>query len=312
MIMRASFSHAPRGRAGRLVGAAAVAGAAITLGFPSGAPPGDAADRYAAGGPVVERAPVGADRAATVLAAARTFRARLGLPEPATSRVEHVVDRFAGTAYDEVTATDAKGRALHLQRIDDRGRLVAAVAFGWEAARNRPLADARAAGARAQRLAADLGLAAAGAPDIDQLADGAGWTAAWPRIVDGIPVPGDGVRIDLWADGRMHAMVRTERDLSPRPAAILPEPAAQAQAIAELTDLFGSSAGEIGVSGLALAWVAPNDAFEPSAPDAPATTLRLAWVAEARTSGELAETLRAVKLYLDAGTGDLMGGDVLR
>jgi hypothetical protein len=294
------------------VGAAAVAGAAITLGFPGGAPPGDAADRYVAGGPVVERQAADPRRASAALAAARGFRSRLGLPEPAASRVEHLVDRFAGTAYDEVTATDAEGRALHLQRIDDRGRLVAAVAFGWEAARSRPLADARAASARAQRLAADLGLAAAGAPDIDQLPDGAGWTASWPRIVDGIPVPGDGVRIDLWADGRTHAVVSTERALAPRPEALLDEAAAWDLASASLAELFGDQREEIAIRELALRWVPPNDAFDPAGPDAPGSTLRLAWVAEARTAEGLAETLRAVRLYLDAGTGTLIGGDVLR
>jgi hypothetical protein len=310
--MHASLRHALGRRGVRLATAVAVAGAAITIGLPGGLPPGDAADRYVAGGPVTERVPVGADRAATVLAAARTFRARLGLPVPAATRAEHVIDRLAGTAYDEVTGIDATGRALHLQRLDDRGRLVAAVAFGWQAACDRPLADVGSARARGGRLAADLGLDVAGSPDVRRLPDDMGWTVAWPRVVGGIPVPGDGVRIDLWADGRMHAMVRTERDLAPRPAAILVEAAARARAAAELADLFGSRAGEIGLSDLALAWVAPNDAFDPSAPDAPAATLRLAWVAEARTSGELAETLRAVKLYLDAGTGDLMGGDVLR
>ncbi len=310
--MHASVPDALRRRGARLATALVVAGAAIAIGLPGGTPPGDAADRYVAGGPVAERSPVGADRAAAVLAAARTFRSRLGLPEPAASRAERVTDRFAGTTYDEVTGTDVAGRALHLQRLDDRGRLVAAVAFGWQATGGRPLADARAAGARGGRLAVDLGFAVAGSPDVLKLPDDAGWTVAWPRIVDGIPVPGDGIRIDLWADGRPHAVVRTERALAPRPATILAAAAARGRAVKELADLFGGRAAEIGVSALALGWVAPNDAFDAAAPDAPGATLRLAWVAEARTAGALAESLRAVRLYLDAETGALIGGDVLR
>lgn len=310
--MRAPFSRALSRRRGRLAAAVAVAGAAIAVGFPGGAQPGDAADRYVAGGPAVERRAADPGRAAAALAAARGFRSPLGLPEPAASRVEHVVDRFAGTAYDEVIATDAEGRALHLQRIDDRGRLVAAVAFGWEAARGRSLADARAAGARARQLAADLGLAVAGAPDVDRLPEGAGWTASWSRVVDGIPVPGDGVRIDLWADGRTHAVVATERALAPRPEAVLDEAAARDLASASLAELLGDRRDEVTIRELALRWVPPNDAFDPAGPDAPGSTLRLAWVAEARTGGGLAESLRAVRLYLDAGTGALIGGDVLR
>lgn len=310
--MHASVPNALRRRGARLATALVVAGAAIAIGLPGGTPPGDAANRYVAGGPVAERSPVGADRAAAVLAAARTFRSRLGLPEPAATRAERVTDRFAGTTYDEVTGTDVAGRALHLQRLDDRGRLLAAVAFGWQATGGRPLADARAAGARGGRLAVDLGFEVAGSPDVLRLPDDAGWTVAWPRIVEGIPVPGDGVRIDLWADGRPHAVVRTERALAPRPAAVLAEAAARERAASELADLFGDAKEGVRLAALGLAWVPPNDAFEPAAPDAPGATLRLAWVAEARTVGALADSLRAVKLHLDAGTGELIGGDVLR
>jgi hypothetical protein len=296
----------------RILVAVAVAGAALGLGLPVGTTPGDAADRYIAGGPVIERLPLAADRAAAARATARTFGARLGLAEPAAFRVEHVTDRFASTTYDEVTGTDFAGRALHLQRLDDRGRLIGAVVFGWQSSGGRPLADARAAGDRGRRLAAQLGLEAPGAPETRRLPDDDGWTVSWPRVIDGIPVIGDGVRIDLWPDGRVHAVVRTERALAPQPASILDEAAARLQAEAALVDLFASRAGEIGVARLALGWVAPNDAFDPAAPDAPGSTLRLAWVVEARTTGDLAEGLRAVKLFLDAGSGALLGGDVLR
>jgi hypothetical protein len=261
---------------------------------------------------VAERVPVAADRAATIRSLARALGSRLGLPEPAASRVERVTDRFAGTVYDEVTGTDGAGRALHLQRFDDRGRLAAAVAFGWQSAGGRPLADARAAGARAGRLAADLGMLASGAPDVRGGPGDDGWTVTWSRVVDGIPVVGDGVRIDLWLDGRMHAVVRTERALAARPSTVLDEAAARGLSGTALASLFGSRGGEIRVARLALGWVAPNDAFDPTAPDAPGTTLRLAWIAEARATGDLAEGLRAVRLYLDAGTGVLIGGDVLR
>ena len=70
--------------------------------------------------------------------------------------------------------------------------------------------------------------------------------------------------------------------------------------------------GQVAISRLELGWVAPNSAFDPTGPDAPGATLRLAWVVEARTSGALADSLRAVKLFFDAGTGALIGGDVLR
>lgn len=310
--MRARMNSLSRHRGTRMAAAVAIAATAIALGIPGGTSPGDAADRFVAGGPVTERSPVTPDQAASTLALAAASRSRLGLPEPATQRVERVVDRFDGTTYDEVTASDRAGRTLHLERFDARGRLIGAVAFGWQATGGTPMANAAAARARGVRLAADLGLDASGTPDVRQGPDNSGWTLTWPRVVDGVPVIGDGVRVDLWSDGRMHAVVRTERPLAARPSATLDEATARDRATETLATLFGSRSGQVAISTLGLGWVAPNSAFDPTGPDAPAATLRLAWVAEARTSGELAEGLRAVKLFLDAGTGMLLGGDVLR
>jgi hypothetical protein len=300
------------GRRPRLALAVALAGAAIGLGFPGGTTPSDAADRFVAGGPASERAPLRPEEAGPILAAAGASRARLGFPLPAAVRVDRVTDRLDGTMYDEVVSTDPAGRSLHLQRFDERRRLVGAVSFGWQVAGGRPLPDASSARARGVGLATALDLGVSGAPDVRPEPDDTGWTVAWPRVVDGIPVLGDGVRVDLWPDGRVHAVVRSERPLAARPAQVLDEATARQRAAATLGDLFGGRAGQVVVSGVSLGWVAPNDAFDPTAPDAPGSTLRLAWVAEARTVGEIADGLRAVKLFLDAGSGALLGGDVLR
>ena len=66
--MRTRTHSLSRGRRVRLAGAVVVAGTAIALGLPGGTPAGDAADRYVAGGPAVERTPLGGDRAAPPLA----------------------------------------------------------------------------------------------------------------------------------------------------------------------------------------------------------------------------------------------------
>jgi hypothetical protein len=310
--MRTRICSLARRRAVRLLAAVAVAGTGIALGIPGGTSTGDAASPFITGGPVTERAPVALDRAAVALARAAGVRARLGLPTPAASRVERVIDRFDGSAYDEVTESDATGRALGLHRFDARGHLVGAVAFGWQTAGGPRLPNAAAARARGNRLATDLGLDAAGTPDVQQAPDATGWTLSWPRSVDGVPVIGDGVRVDLWPDGRMHAIVRSERPLAARPATTLDEATARTRATATIGTLFGARAGQVSIATLGLGWVAPNSAFDPTGPDAPGATLRLAWIVEAHTSGDLADGLRAVKLYLDAGTGSLIGGDVLR
>ncbi len=310
--MSARTQSLPRRRGTRLAASLAVAGTAIALGLPAGTPAGDAADRFVAGGPVAERTSVTGNRAAAALALAAAVRTRLGLPEPTSSRVDRVVDRFDGTTYDEVTSSDPAGHALHLERFDARGRLVGAVAFGWQAGGGPLLADAAVARARGDRLAADLGLDASGTSAVLRADDGSGWTCTWPRTVDGVPVIGDGVRLDLWPDGRMHAVVRTERPLAPPPPVVVDEGGARNLATTALAAMFGSRSGQVAIAALGLGWVAPNSAFDPGGPDAPSAMLRLAWVVEARTTGALADSLRAVKLFLDAGTGALIGGDVLR
>ena len=310
--MHASLRALSGRRRTRLLIGVAVAGAAIGMGLPGGTAPSDAADRFVAGGPATERVPLRPDRAAPVLAAAGASRRHLGLQEPASVDVDHVTDRLGGATYDEVTGRDRAGRRLHLQRFDPQGRLVGAVVFGWQAAGGHRLPDAASARARAAGLATDLGLDVAGQPEVRQEPDDAGWAIAWSRVVDGVPVPGDGVRVNLWPDGRVHAVVRSERPLGARPDRLLDEVTARERAAVALGDLFGSRSGQVAIATVALGWVAPNDAFDPTAPDAPDATLRLAWVVEARTSGELSEGLQAVKLFLDAGSGALLGGDVLR
>jgi hypothetical protein len=60
-----------------------------------------------------------------------------------------------------------------------------------------------------------------------------------------------------------------------------------------------------------LTWLAPNEAADGSRLDAPDGTLRLAWIARFSTSGPLAERVRAVEVWLDAGDGRVLGGDVI-
>ena len=60
-----------------------------------------------------------------------------------------------------------------------------------------------------------------------------------------------------------------------------------------------------------LAWIAGNDAFGGSRADAPSETLRLAWVVRFDASGPLTERVRSVEIWIDAGDGSLLGGDVV-
>jgi hypothetical protein len=78
-----------------------------------------------------------------------------------------------------------------------------------------------------------------------------------------------------------------------------------------VTATAGRSATSLGVVSTELAWVAPNDTFGGARADAPAAVLRLAWAVRYDTQGALAERVRSIEVWVDAGDGHLLGGDVV-
>ena len=70
-------------------------------------------------------------------------------------------------------------------------------------------------------------------------------------------------------------------------------------------------AGDLSIVATERAWVAPNDSFGGPRLDAPAETLRLAWAVQLAASGALADRLRAVEVWIDAGDGQVLGGDLV-
>ncbi len=246
------------------------------------------------------------------MARATGHERNLGLVTPARRTVQRVVDRRETRTYVEVTDLDGRGRPLAVLRYGTDGQLGAAVRLGWVVGRGRPLGTAAEAEAAGIRLVRAVGTEPAGPPQATRWSGG-GWTVAWPRVADGIPVPGDGLRVQLWADGSFHALASSERPLAARPAATRARAEAEA-AVGRLLDRWipvGSRAATRIVDA-ALAWVAPNDTFEAARPDAPGDVLRLAWVVRVQTGGSLAGALRGLEVAIDAGDGSLLGGDVLR
>lgn len=277
---------------------------------------GSAADPFQAGQVSTASSQLRPDQAAVLVdRAARTGRA-LGLPTATRRSTARVADRFSQSTYDEATDLDRGGQATAVQRFSMDGRMLAAVRFGGPPTAARSVGDAPGAIARGRAVATAVGLAdtvaALGQPTARAAAEG-GWVVSFARSVSGVPVPGDGLRIELWPDGSVRRLARSERQLAAAPArAISLE---DARAIAERT-LDGWYAGEkraaVSVASVRLAWVAPNDTFASSGPDAPAPVLRLAWAVDVSVSGELAEQLSGLEIDLDAGTGIVLGGDVLQ
>jgi hypothetical protein len=302
----------PRARRAGLLAPVALVGAAAALlvGWPAGPPAGGAADRYRAGEPATLRSSLPADAADAVRARGAAHARALGIPVGAGSQEARVHDRFSGGTLDEVVTTDARGRRLGIVRMDLAGRVAMAVRLGWQAPDGRRI-DAADARLRAVSLAAASGLDPSGSPTVSPAVDG-GWRVAWGREIDGVPALGDGVVVTLFGDGSFHAAARRERPLAEAPPSVLAVGAAEQIAGERLSDLLGLASEDAMITRARLAWVAPNDTFDGAAPDAPDPVLRLAWVVEVHTVAALAERLRALELYLDAGDGALLGGDLLR
>ncbi len=284
----------------------AVAGVGIVV---AAAPPSQAADPFVAGGPstrTVAVAPVEVNRA---VSRAAGLEKALGLPG-VTHRSERLDDRFEHLVYDEVASADSSGRDVAIARFDPDGRVVMAIALGWQPGRGRAL-DRDAAASRGLAIAEAAGLKVSGRPAVVPSAGAGGWSVSWPRTDGGIPVPGDGVQVSLWTDGSFHALSRRERPLAAAPIRRMPAGGARSLAESIVARRFGGGAVDLHVAATELAWVAPNDTWSPDRPDAPAATLRLAWIVRFEAGGSLAGHVRLVEYWIDAGNGSLIGGDLV-
>lgn len=270
---------------------------------------GQAADPFIAGGRSTRALPAAADDVARATARGREVAAALGLPG-VSQRVERLDDRFEHRTYDEVTSVDASGREVAITRLELDGSVAMALALGWHPSGGRVI-DGPAAAQRADALARAAGHEPAGRPDVRTSAGGGGWSIAWQRTVDGVVVRGDGLRIALWSDGTFHGLNRTERPMAAAPGRQINAADARTAATAIIAARAGGSAGDLRVVAVERVWLAPNDSFGGARLDAPAEILRLAWAVRLDASGALAERVRSVEVWLDAGDGSLLGGDVI-
>jgi hypothetical protein len=289
------------------------AGCLVTAIAAGGALPGAAADPFVAGQRGIDRAAMSLTAQAAAIGRAAWAASAIGLEPAARRTAARLTDRFDQRVLDEVTEYDGHGRPTAIQQFDTGGRLLSVVRLGWQAGRGTALTDEGRVVDRARQIALAAGLAMDGPARVRGAAGGSGFVVAWDRVAGGVPVPGDGLRINLWPDGSLHNLSRSERPMAARPPILLDRAAATAAIEARLAAWFaGPSRSQVQLTGVDLAWIAPNDTFQPDRADAPSPTLRLAWVGKASTSGSLAATLRGLEIFVDAGDGSLLGGDVVR
>ncbi len=238
-------------------------------------------------------------------ARAEAVLAKLGLSGRAVSATR-IEDRFEHRVVDQVSFQDAIGPSA-LVEPEPGGRPHLVIALGWRGTKGRAVArEVAVRQAVAHARAVDFEVA--GSPTVLETAEE--WEVVWERRVDGVPVLGDGVRVSLWKDGTFHAIVRWEHPLAPRPTTTIGADAARQLAAERFAERFGRR-GAVTIESTRLAWVRPNDLWDPSLPDAPLPTARLAWVVGGKPSGNLAGSFRQVEVWLDAGDGSVIGGDVI-
>jgi hypothetical protein len=288
----------------------ALSGLGLTALLLLGASAGQAADAFRAGGRSTRAVLASTDHLARAQARGQALVEALGIPA-ASHRAARLDDTFDHRTYDEVTSLDARGRELAISRFDLDGRVAMAVALNWQPSRGRAL-DAAGAARSAAAVAGAAGLQVAGPPDVRASAGAGGWAIRWTRSIGGVDVRGDGIRILLWPDGSFHGLSRTERPLDAGPTRTLTPAEARQRAATLAAELLGGAVDQTRVVSVEQAWVAPNDTFGPAGPDAPDEVLRLAWTVRLVTQGDLAERLRQVELWIDAGDGRLIGGDLVQ
>jgi hypothetical protein len=248
--------------------------------------------------------------AAPVVALATEVETRLGIPAPAGRSVERITDTVTGLTLDEVMDLDAGGTPTGISRFDLGGQLVSSVRLGFVSPAGPSISAGSAAGIAAGILTG-LHMAAPGTAAVTPRAAG-GWLVRWVRRVAAVPVPGDGLAVQLDGDGAFHGIVRTQHRLAKIPAVLIDPARVRLLTAARLDKWFTADVrADASVSSPALAWVAPNDTFGDAIPAGTGSVVRLAWIVRVTTRGPLAERLAGLELAFDAGDGTPLGGDIL-
>jgi hypothetical protein len=293
-----------------VLGLAVSAGQSTAAGTTAGAV--DAAQVQAArlGQPVTTETVLYADSSPDVFARAGSVRDAFGFPAGVKRTGRHVHDGYQGSDYDEVSEADGAGRSVSMIQLDGSGRVRAAIRFDPDTdGFSRTTSDEAA-------RSADRGLTATGIRPRGQAiteanANSGGWDVHWPRMEGGYAVRSDEIRVHVRHDGRIGSVARVEHELAAAPARRLSQDEAHQVVNRQMDAWFAGRGSGYEVQGMDLQWVEANAAFDPTKISAASGPYRLAWVANVKPSGTAAEYVRLITLYVDAGDGTVIGGDVV-
>ena len=251
-----------------------------------------------------------ADSSPDVFARAASARDAFGFPVGAQRVGRRVHDGPQKSDYDEVSEVDSAGQVVAMTQFDSNGRLLTAVRFDKPSSSTANVTqDGAAKSARRGMTAYGVQLGTQTRTDVD--AASGGWNLHWDRFEGGFPVRGDETAVHVWQDGRIQSVARVEHQLAAAPTRRLSQADAQTAVARQMDAWFAGKDAGYSAQGSDLQWVAPNAAFDPSKVSAAAGPYRLAWVANVKPSGPAADSIRLITLYVDAGDGTILGGDVV-
>ncbi len=264
----------------------------------------------AIGRPMITETAISADDSPAIFKRAGAIRDSLGFPAGAARSGRHVHDGIQKADYDEVAEVDARGRPISLTQLDGQGRLVTAVRLDTPAGLSAKMSGDQAVKS-AQHGLEQVGLATSGRARVQESPATGGWDIHWDRSAAGAPVRGDETLVHVWQDGHVQSVARVEHDLAAAPAAQLNRGKAQDAVGRQMDKWFAGRDFGYAIQGMDLQWVGPNATFDPGKVGVLEQPYRLAWVANVAPSGSAAEYVRLITLYVDAGDGSIIGGDVV-
>ena len=258
----------------------------------------------------IHETPLLADDRPDVFAREDTARAALGFTKGAKRSGRHVHDGLQASDYDEISELDAKGQPSSLVQFDTKGDLVAAVRFDSPVS-SSGVVSADSATKTARKSLQGVGLASDGNPQTRLDDASGGWAVQWQRTSAGHTVRGDETLVRLGADGRIQSVAAVQHGLAAVPASPLAQADARAVVARQCDAWFSGKGSGYNVGAMDLQWVGPNAAFDGMKLDSESDPYRLAWVVNVVPTGAAADSTRLVTLFVDAGSGAVIGGDVV-
>jgi hypothetical protein len=233
----------------------------------------------------------------------------LGIPGN-PSRVHRERDMLRGVDYDSIEFLSPAGDETVMELNPETHAPISIVRVGPPKASEPAVTTAASAPGKARAIAATLGLTLPSAtPQVRWQPGLEAWEVKWGRVIDGHPVVGDGIVVDITQGGSFQAVTVTTTPAAPAPASPIPPSRAS-----EIASGFASQQGLSKRTGFAqsapeLVWIRPNNFLDPSRSDAPEPILRLAWSVTftyAKLAGD--EPSQAV-IWISAADGTLLGGN---